>query len=368
MRKSIFVAAALAVVAAGWILSGQLPGDARTEGNDETVAVPAAGPPARAPMRVQVATLQAKPRRSDVVVSGRTEPSRTVELRAETYGRVVEIYARRGQSVKKGDVLGRLAVEDRSAKLAEAAALLRQREVEFNAASELRGKGFRSETSLAAAQAQLDAARAVVEQMQIDMANTKLRAPFDGVLDAGHVELGDFVQIGDAAGTIVDLDPILAVGHVSEREVGLLEEGTMGTATLIDGQTIEGIISFISSVADPVTRTYRVELEVPNADNRIRAGLTAEIAIGVRQEMAHLVSPSILTLADDGVIGVQTVSAEDRVVFMPVRLLADSIEGVWLGGLPPIVRIITVGQDFVVPGQLVEPIETNAAAADGGGV
>lgn len=105
-----------------------------------------------------------------------------------------------------------------------------------------------------------------------------------------------------------------------------------------------------------------------NDDNRIRAGLTVEIAIGLRQEMSHLVSPSILTLADDGVIGVQTVSAEDRVVFMPVRLLADGIEGVRLGGLPPIVRIITVGQDFVVPGQLVEPIETNPAVADGGGV
>lgn len=368
MKKSVFIAAALAVVAAGWILSGQLPSDAGTEGNGEIVAVPAGAPAARPAMRVQVATLSARSRQSQVVVSGRTEASRRVELRAETYGRIVEIYARRGQRVEKGDVLGRLAIEDRTARLAEADAMLRLRDVEFNAANALRDKGFRSETSLAAAQAQLDAARAVVEQMRIDIANTKVLAPFDGVIDEGHVEVGDYVKVGDVAGTIVDLDPILAVGHVSEREVGRVEEGSLGIVTLISGEAVEGIVSFISSVADPVTRTYRVELEVANPDYRIRSGLTAEIAVGVRQQMAHLVSPSILTLADDGTIGVQTVDGENRVAFRPVQLLADSVEGVWLGGLPATVTVITVGQDFVVPGQLVEPIEAAAGAAAGGGV
>ncbi len=355
MKRSVLIAGVIAVAVVGWVLSGQL---GRVE--DPAVATPSArdqaGDDAATLISVRVAEFTAQPRPRRIVVNGRTEAFRTVDIRAETYGRVEEILARRGDILDFDDVLGRLALDDRSAKMAEAEALLRQREIEHTAAERLQTKGFRSETSLAQAKAQLDAALAVVEQMRVDIERATLRAPFSGVIQAGHIEVGDYLEVGEVAGTIVDLDPILVVGYATEREVSALEIGAVGSARLLDGTEVEGIIGFVSPTADGSTRTYRFELEVANPDFTIRDGATSRIVIEADAEAAHFISPSILTLTDDGAVGVKVVNAADEVEFHPVTLLQDLTEGVWIGGLPATVRVITVGQEFVVEGQRVMPV------------
>ncbi|MEP4377585.1 MAG: efflux RND transporter periplasmic adaptor subunit [Alphaproteobacteria bacterium] len=356
MRKSIITALILAVIGVGWIASGQFGSDeaAVTTGSD------AVSPPSaevnKAPMRVRVADLEAVMRVERVDVTGRTEASRKVQIRAETEGQVRELLRQRGDNVEKGAPIARLRLDDRTAKLAEAKASLRQREIEFTAAQSLRQKGFRSETEEAAAQARLDGARAVVEQIEVDIARTTFRAPFDGMVDSGHIELGDYVQVGDIAATVVDLDPILVVGNVSERQVNSLHEGMPGIVRLIDGTERDGIIRFVAPVAEPSTRTYRVELEIPNADVSIRDGITAEIEIPVSEADAHFVTPSTLTLNDEGIVGVKLVTPDNMVSFRPVEIIADEPDGVWLGGLPRNIRLITVGQEFVLDGERVEPV------------
>ena len=360
--RSPLIAAALAVLVGGWIATGQIGTNAT--GAEQATAT-AAEKTATPRMTVRVADLIALPRMETVSITGRTEASRIVELRAETEGRIVELLARRGDAVTKGDVIARLRLDDRGAKLAEAKALLKQREIEFAAAQKLHEKGFRSTTDQAASQAYLDAARAVVEQMEIDIARITLRAPFEGIIGEGHVELGDFVRVGDVTATLVDLDPILAVGSVSERHISELQKGGTAEITLIDGTTHTGIIHFIAPVADAQTRTYRIELEIDNADYRIRDGITAAIRFPLGEARAHMVSPSVLTLSDAGVIGVRTVDASDTVRFKPVEILADETKGVWIGGLPDQVRLIIVGQEFVVEGERVNPVTANNAAPSG---
>lgn len=360
--RSPLIAIGLALVAGGWIASGQIGNDAN---GAEQASTPAAEKTETPRVSVRVADLVALPRMEMVSITGRTQASRTVELRAETEGQIVEILTQRGDTVSENDVIARLRLDNRSAKLAEAKALLRQREIEYDAAKKLHEKGFRSTTKQAESEAYLDAARAVVEQMDIDIARTALRAPFEGIIGAGHVELGDFVQIGDVAATIVDLDPVLAVGSVSERQIGGLQKGGVAEVTLVDGTTYSGVIHFIAPVADPQTRTYRVELEIENSDYRIRDGITAKIRFPLGEARAHLVSPSVLTLNDDGVVGVRTVDADDFVRFQPVEILADETRGVWIGGLPDQVRVIVVGQEFVIEGERVNPVTTIAAAPSG---
>lgn len=357
--RSPLIAAALAVLAGGWIASGQIGNGA------EQTAAPGARETVRPRMTVRVADLVARPRDEIISITGRTEASRIIELRAETAGQVIEILVHRGDAVAKGDIIARLRLDDRGAKLAEAKAVLRQRELEYEAAQKLHKKGFRSTTEQAASQARLDAARAVVEQRRIDIARTTLQAPFEGIIGEGHVELGDFVRVGDVAATIIDLDPILAVGSVSERQIGALQNSGPATVTLIDGSTHTGTIRFISPIADPRTRTYRVELEIDNSEYRIRDGITAEIRFPLGEMRAHLVSPSVLTLNDAGVVGVRTVDETDTVRFKPVDILADETRGVWLGGLPERVRLIVVGQEFVIEGERVTPVTTRNTSAPG---
>lgn len=357
MRNSIITALILAVIGVGWVASGQFGKDEAVEPGNETGSAQTA---ARAPMQVRVADLEAVMRVERVDVTGRTEASRRVQIRAETQGQVRELLRQRGDNVDRGAPIARLRIDDRAAKLAEAQATLRQRQIEYDAADTLNKKGFRSETDAAAAQARLDAARAVVEQMEIDIARTTFRAPFAGMIDSGHVELGDYVQVGDIAATVVDLDPILVVGNVSERQVNNLHEGMPGIARLIDGTELDGIIRFVAPVAESATRTYRVELELPNPDSAIRDGITAEMKIPVSEADAHFVTPSTLTLNDDGVVGVKVVTDDNIVAFKPVEIIADEPDGIWLGGLPRNIRLITVGQEFVLDGERVEPVAGRA--------
>ena len=356
MKKSVIIAIIITVGAGAWIFSGQFANSARDTGDGE-IAVQTASQQPAALAKVRVAKLVATPRVNLLTINGRTEASRSIQIRAETDSRVNEIYINKGDRVETGQLIARLALDDRRAKLAEAEALLRQRNIEHSAAEQLQVKGFRSQTSLAAALAQLDGARAVVERMRIDIARTEIRAPFSGIIGNQHAEVGDYLQSGDIAATIIDLDPIVVVGYATEREVGQLQIGILGKSQIVGVAPVEGVVSYVAHVADAGTRTYRFELEVDNPDNSIRDGLTSVISVATQSDKGHLVSPSVLTLADSGAIGIKIVNAEQQVEFLPVEILADTPEGVWLGGLPEAITLITVGQDFVVPGQPVEAVE-----------
>jgi multidrug efflux system membrane fusion protein len=259
-----------------------------------------------------------------------------------------------GAFVQKGDEICRLSLNARDAQMAEAEALMRQRWLELDAARKLAARGHRSETQAAAAQAAYDAARAQVKQREVELSHTRIVAPFDGVLDARPVEVGDYLQVSQPCATIVDLDPFLVVGQVSETEVGKIREGVVGTATLVTGETVEGFVRFVGKTADPATRTFRVELEVANDAQILRSGVTAEIFIPATETMAHLVPPSILGLDDSGLIGLRILDENNVVHFQRVELLDDGPTGVWVTGLPTSVKLITVGQDFVLPGQQVD--------------
>ena len=352
MRASAVIAVVLAIAVAGWMISGQLGGGERPP------PTPEAGPetPSSPVPRVRVKRMTARSHEVAITVRGRSEASRRVDLRAETDGRIVEVGASRGDAVREGRVLARLTVEGRRAKIAEYKARLRQRRIHFEATEALAKKGLSSREALATAKADIDAAKAAVEQVEVEIARTRLRAPFDGVLLQGHAELGDYLKAGDRFGRIIDLDPILFVGSVTERSVAWLRPGLPAVARSLAGEEIRGTVRYIAPSADPAARTYRIEVEAANPGYRIREGVTADIAVEVDTRMAHFVTPALLSLADDGAIGLKTVDERNRVRFRPVDIIKDTPDGVWLGGLPAEVRVITVGQDFVSAGQEVAPV------------
>lgn len=354
LRRSYILALIIAAIISAWILSGQIGnGDDAAAVQAQTSAEARAATDGKVP-HVRARVFHAESRRTILVIRGRTEALRTVDIRAETSGTVVDLPVEKGAHVKKGDLICRLSLNARDAQMAEAEALMRQRWLELDAARKLAARGHRSETQAAAAQAAYDAARAQVKQREVELGHTRIVAPFDGVIDARPVELGDYLQPAQACATIVDMNPFLVVGQVSEADVDQVIEGTVGTAHLVSGETVEGYIRFVAKTADPATRTFLVELEVPNDDGKLRAGVTAEIKVPSAEVMAHLVPPSILGLDDAGTIGLRILDDQNVVHFQRVQILEDGPEGVWITGLPTSAKLITVGQDFVVPGQAVE--------------
>ncbi len=335
------------------MLSGQLSGNKVAESED-----PAAnGADDGTLTRVRIARITAQERDATLTIRGRTEALRKVTLRAETRGAIVAMPVERGMFVDEGDVICEIEVNDRAARLEEARALSAQRLAENEAARELGERGFRSDIQRAAALAAYNSAQAGLRAAEVELGRTRIRAPFAGVLDERFVNVGDYMSPGTPCGVVVDQDPFLIVGQVSERDVGKLTLNSPGIGRLIDGTEVEGHIRFIGTQADPATRTFRVELAVSNEDGLLRDGITSNIIVPVRSAASHRVSPAVLSLSDSGQIGVKIVDDEDIVRFVAIEIVADDRSGFWIMGLPTAVRVIIVGHEYVVEGQHVDPVD-----------
>jgi len=352
---------ALAIIAlvAAWMFSGTV----RHDADDETGVV--SGPVGQSSQdgsselrMVQVQTQQASPVIRYINVYGRSAPARSVDVKAETNGRVVAIGIHRGQSAKKSAVIARLDLRDRRARLAQAEASVKEFETNYNAQLKLQNDGYVSETDIAEVIAKLESSKTELVRAQLDLKYVTIRAPYDGALATRDVEVGDFVRAGDIIATFIDNTKLIVSASLAEKDAQYVTVGDEATAILVTGQEVNGKIRFISPVADLATRTFAVELEVPNPDGTLPAGVTAEIRIDGGTVMAHKISPSLLSLETDGTIGVKTLDDQNRVVFHPVDIARSQTDGIWVTGLSETARIITVGQGYVLAGQTVEPDET----------
>lgn len=374
-----------------------------------------------------------------VVLRGRTEAARQVEVRAETSGLVISEPLRKGTEVVEGDLLcrlnpgtrqaalaeaqGRLAeaqarlpeaearvpeaearraeaisrIAESEGRVAEALSRLSEAQINQNAAEQLSQDGFASESRVANADASLESARAGVTsgeaavegaragvvgaeasirgaQAAIEAARAgissaaagvaaaereldrlALTAPFSGLLETDTAELGALLQPGMPCATIIQLDPIKLVGFAPEADVGKITVGAMAGARLASGAEVIGQVTFLSRSADQTTRTFRVEVTVPNADKSIRDGQTADILVAAEGRSAHLLPQSSLTLNDNGELGVRLLSEGNVNVFAPITLLRDTIDGVWVSGLAETIEVIVVGQEYILDGIAVEP-------------
>jgi len=352
--KSWITSGAISIAIALWLVSGSFGGGTKTEQPD---ANPAAESTARASVRIRQQVAEEVTR--NIVVNGRTAPARIVELNAETDGRVRIVGVARGDRFDIGEVIVQLDERDRSARLAQAEATVKQRELEYVARARLKGDSYVSEAQLQEAEALLKTAKAELTRARLDIDYMVVRAPFDGALQERLVEVGDFVKLGDPVATIVDDRTLIVSAGIAEYEAHFVKKGGRGSATLATGETVSGIIRYIAPVADEATRTFNVELEIDNADGALRAGMTAELSIPAETLFAHKISPSLLTLDEQGNLGVKTVDEDGKVLFHPASVAKSSSEGVWISGLPYSATIITVGQGFVNEGSIVQAIPEN---------
>ena len=356
--RSWLISGALALLVVLWLGSGQV-------GGDDTVvaATPVDGtePAAAAKASVRVRTQQAEEVTRTIVVNGMTEPARVVTIAAETDGRIEAVGARRGASVDRGAVIVRLDERDRSVRLAEARATVRQREVEYEARERLKSESYVSEAQLKEAIAMLETARVELTRAELDLEYMVVRAPFAGALQTRHVEVGDFVGVGDPIASFVDNRKLVVSADVSEFDAAYVQPGQPAEATLATGERVRGTIRYVAPVADEATRTFTVELEVDNTDGSLRAGGTAKLMIPAERVVAHRISPSLLTLDDAGNVGVKIVNEQNEVEFVVADIALSSDEGIWLAGLPDSATIITVGQGFVSQGAAVNAVPEGEA-------
>jgi multidrug efflux system membrane fusion protein len=357
MRATYLTACAIGALVVIWLASGQLgespepPASSIAESNRRVAALQEERPPTR----VRIVTIHASEQSRVLTIRGRTQNKRSVVIQSQIDGLVVNRPVERGDRVTEGALLCHISVEDRQARLKESQASAAQAKIEYEGALKLSKQGLQSDTAIAQSKAKLAASEARLKESELELARLNIVAPFNGVVEKVHMEIGQYVTPGSPCVTLVDLNPMLLIGQVAENELPFIKPGQLATARLPKGVQVSGEVTFIAKTAEQGTRTYPVEVHVDNSDFTIPSGVTAQIAIPVETLRAQKISPALLVLSDTGQMGVRAINADDIVVFHEVNIIKDEADGIWVTGLPDVARVVVVGQQLVVAGETVAP-------------
>ncbi len=301
---------------------------------------------------VQVQRLEAVDTDKTVELYGRSSPFRTINVSAESVGKVIQINIKKGQVVKKDEVIAQIDTDDLRIQTQQALDQLRLRKKEYDAAKSLKNKGLQGEVAYEQARAAYNAAKSQHDRAKLFLQNATIKAPISGVVDHLPIEVGDFVSQGTLVANILELDPIVMKISVNEQYIQSVFLEQEASIRLNTGAVYKGRVSYISKISSNETNTFPVEIEVSNSDYTLPAGLSAEVTLVLDTKKAVKITPSALALDEKGNLGIKTI-IDERVKFVSIDLVKTEQDGVWLGGLGDSVDVIVVGQGFVRDGDQV---------------
>jgi len=343
---------------AAWMATGKFSsvGSAAPEGEQAAET----GQP-KAPLRtVAVITPPRVMHARAIRISGQTAADKRAVLATRVGGVIARLPARQGQRVRSGELLMELDAEEKTAAVETARQVLVQREAEAEAAERLVQTGNSPKLQADMARSALATAKSMLQAAEAELARNQVHAPFDGIVDRVSVELGSAVMAGGEIATVLSLDPIVAKGEISERDLRYVRIGDEAEVELVDGQKVTGKVRYISRDASIATRTFQLEIAIANPDRTIPAGMTAEITVRADAAEAVVLPRSVVTLSGNGDLGIRAVDANRKVTFHPIDLVDDTPKGLVLGAIPADARIIVAGQDLVSEGETVEAVEADA--------
>ena len=412
MKKSIFIASFILLLVVGWIGSGQFSNKVIAQ-DDNTQEVPETetsysknevnNKNEEFTFSVETKVFTSKLIDQSIELQGQTIHNKKIDVKSETSGNIDSIKFSRGDKVSQNAEMITISLEDRNEKLLSAKKdlerlskelilneknrdnLLRQNverielyEIEYASAKQLIDKGLSSksklslasfnlanakadkedikikfESTLANLEAQISNVKSVLKNIKLDIDKTSIKAPFDGIISEKMVEETEFISLGTPLFTIIDLDPIKIEGYLSEFDINKVSLGTKAIIEDSNGIKKNGIISFISPSAETSTRTFEITIEADNKDLSYKSGITTKIIIKGSELKAHKIPPSILTLLDDGTVGVKAVDNDNNVIFYPTKAIKDTIDGMWVSGLPEEVNLIVSGQEYISIGEKI---------------
>ena len=365
MKKSIILAFVILLVTLGWLASGQI---GKVSAQDENIETIIKSEPDSADentntfvkeenvniIKVETKIFTAQEIDQSIIIQGQTTHNKKIDVKSQTVGNIVNINFNRGDKVNKGMPLIEISKENRIELLESAKELIKLYEIEYSSAKQLIDKGLSSKSKLGLASYNLANAKSQLKNIELDIENTNILSPFDGIVTNKNIEISDYVTPGTILLTIVNLNPIKIQGYLSEFDVNKIKLNTKALVENTNGIKKNGKITFISPSAETSTRTFEIEIEADNSDLTFKSGITTSIIIEGSELLAHKIPPSILTLQDDGTIGVKTLNDKNVVIFYPIQKVKDTIDGMWVSGLPNEVNLIISGQEYVSTGQTIE--------------
>ena len=291
---------------------------------------------------------------------GRTRPDRIITVSSELAARIVGVKAERGSLIRKGETLISLREGNLRAELKSARAQVKKARLDLDSALALQKKKLIADNQLPQLELAVAEAESRLQSLQIDLNNTRIEAPVDGILHHRMVELGDFIDRGNPVAEILDLDPLIVSVDVTQEFIESLTAGDKAEIRLLGERSAVATVRYISRKANDATRTFNVELAIANPDMKLPAGLSVEADLVMGQVRAVELSPALLSLNESGIPGIKWVDRNNIVQFTPAEIVKTGSNSFWLSGIPTNARIITRGQGFVKEGSRVAVAASDA--------
>jgi len=357
LKTSWLAAGAVIIALCLWMASGWFVKESPTESAEDTSA---------SLMRVEVSALNVETMDREISLQGQLEPAQHLFLKAQTSGSLESFLIDKGDRINAGQPILTLNLGGRENTLAEAQAQVKTARSQQEAAKTLRRQRLQSQLQLEQSEASLETALARLAAVELDISYTKVTAPFSGVINDLPIDIGSLVERGDVVAELIDDSSFNVSAYASQQSLANLKVGQSLTVKLITGENLDGKLTYISSIADSQTRSFKVEAKVRNISSSIAAGVSASMYIPVEQVGATFISPSTLSLGENGELGVKAIDSDDKVEFLPIELVSTSLDGAWVSGIPAQTRVITMGQGFVNVGEVVDPVTATDSNSSNG--
>ena len=301
-------------------------------------------------VKVDKSTIQSVPQ--TMTYTATVQPDKRNSISSSMPSRIREIYVEVGDKVKKGQLL----VELDASNIMQQKVQLDNIEVEYNRAKELVAVGGASQQQLDQITTQFEAAKTAYENL---LENTKLLSPVNGVVTARNFDSGDLAQ--GAILTVMQINPVKIVINVSESEFTKVKMGMPIDITfdVYGDELFGGKVSLIYPTIDPMTRTFGVEVEIPNANSRIRPGMFARATIDFGSKDRVVVPDrAVIKRAGSGDRFVYVYNNDGTVSYVKVELgrHIDTIYEV-LSGLDHETQVVVAGQSRLSDGMKVNVVE-----------
>ncbi|MEJ2516236.1 MAG: efflux RND transporter periplasmic adaptor subunit [Gammaproteobacteria bacterium] len=282
---------------------------------------------------------------------------------AKVGGEVREIMVEEGDQVEANQILARLDGDRLRLEMERARANLRKLKQEYDRNVELHERGLVSAGAFEDIKYELEALRAAYELAQLEYGYTQIRAPIEGVIADRFIKLGNTISANDPVFHVTDMDPLLAYVYVPEREFRRLTPGQPAELVVdaIPGQTFAARIQRISPVVDPDTGTFKVTMEVPDPDSRLKPGMFGRFNIVWDAREDTLLVPRVAVIDDETeqavfVLDGDTVRRAEVTLGYPKGEMIEVIEG--LSGDE---QVVVIGQAGLKDGARVEVVRREPA-------
>jgi len=290
-----------------------------------------------------------------------TAPFRTVNLKAQLSGSVVDVPGQRGSLAQKGQTICAIDQQERPQSVNQAKATLKQAQIAYDGAFQLKTAGYQSDLAIAQAAANLEAAKLELTRSQVTVDWLKIKAPFTGIIEKRPVEVGDYLSPGQLCATLVELNPLKVIAQASEVDVSKIKLGSQAKATFDDNNNLVATVTYIAYQTNPATQSYLIEASIDNSQLQLRAGVSGHLKLDLPAVKAHLIPSSLLLLDVGGDIIVRSVDQQNMVKHHKIVIVGESEKGLWVQGLSDQINLITVGQNYVSQDEAVETYSSSLA-------